>query len=134
MTGTAAACAVGQVWRYNTPQGFENSRLVVGAIATFADQRRIICVSVNDAPQRQPDGTLGRMAIAFLPMSEAAFEATVTSLDTAASVAVNPEFADGFMEWNNDARGLTCFTVPFNGHLDHMIAQQMSAIINPDAA
>lgn len=124
----------GQVWRYSAPDGFEASRISIGAIATFPDQRRIICVSVNDAPQRQPDGSIAAMNIAFLPLSEDAFAATVVALDDEATVSVNPEFADGFLEWNNDERGLTCFTVAFDGWLDKLIARQMAAIVGSDAA
>lgn len=124
----------GQVWRYDTPEGFESSRLAIGAIAFFPDQRRIICVSVNDAPQRHVDGSTSRMAIAFLPLSEAAFTATVTTLEEAPVVAVNVEFTDGFLEWQNDPRGLTCFTVAFDGYLDRLIARQMAAIVGTDAA
>lgn len=134
MVEPSAHYAVGQVWRYRAPEGFENSRIVIGAIATFADQRRIICVCVTDAPQHLADGPPGHMAVAFLPMSEDAFTATVTVPDETSAVPVNPEFADAFVEWNNDPRGLTCFTVPFEGRLDHLIAMQMSAIIGPDAA
>lgn len=124
----------GQVWRYHAPEGFEQSRLVIGAIATFADQRRIVCVSVNEAPQRHPDGSIAAMNIAFLPLSEDAFAATVVALDDEASVGVNTEFADGFTEWNDDERGLTCFTVAFDGWLDRLIARQMAAIVGSDAA
>ncbi len=78
----------GQVWRYSAPDGFEASRISIGAIATFPDQRRIICVSVNDAPQRQPDGSIAAMNIAFLPLSEDAFAATVVALDDEPSAAI----------------------------------------------
>lgn len=124
----------GQVWRYSAPDGFEASRISIGAIATFPDQRRIICVSINDAPQRQPDGSIAAMNIAFLPLSEDAFAATVVALDDEPSAAINPEFADGFTEWNDDERGLTCFTVAFDGWLDKLIARQMAAIVGSDAA
>lgn len=124
----------GQVWRYDAPEGFEASRIAIGAIATFPDQRRIICVSIDDAPQRQPDGTIAAMNIAFLPLSEDAFAATVVALDDEATVGINAEFADGFLEWNNDERGLTCFTVAFDGWLDKLIARQMAAIVGSDAA
>lgn len=131
---TGQELKAGQVWRYHAPEGFEQSRLVIGAIATFADQRRIVCVSVNDAPQRQPDGSVAAINIAFLPLSEDAFTATVVALDDGAPVGVNAEFADGLDEWNNDERGLTCFTVAFDGWLDKLIARQMAAIVGSDAA
>lgn len=124
----------GQVWCYAAPQGFESSRLVIGAIATFSGETRIVCVSVTGAPQRQPDGSLATVAIPFLPISETAFAATVSSLDEAATEAPDAAFADALDEWSGDTRGLTCFTVPFDGFLDKLIARQMAAIVGTDAA
>jgi hypothetical protein len=126
--------ATGQIWRYRAPSGFEDSRIVIGAIATFPDQSRIICVSVTDAPAHTSDGPHDRIAIAFIPLREDAFASTVTTLDAASDATTSPEFADGFYEWNSDPRGLTCFTVPFEGRLDHLIAKQMAAIVGVDAA
>ena len=124
----------GQTWSYRAPEGYEASRLVIGAIATFSGDSRIVCVSVTDAPQRQPDGTLATVAIAFLPMSEAAFAATVTGLDATGAAPLDPGFAEALADWSGDPRGLTCFTVAFDGYLDRLIAHQMAAIVGSDAA
>lgn len=124
----------GQVWSYRTQEGFERSRLVVGAIATFSDDSRIVCLSVTDAPQRQPDGTLVTVTIPFLPLSEAAFAATVFGLDAEADAVLDPGFADALANWSDDERGATCFTVAFDGFLDRLIARQMAAIVGADAA
>ena len=125
----------GQSWSYNAPQGYESSRIVVGAIATFSGNAHIVCVSVTGAPQVQPDGTLVAVSIPFLPMSEEAFADTVeTLMGEHAESALDPAFADALSDWSNDPRGLTCFTVPFDGYLDRLIARQMAAIVGADAA
>lgn len=124
----------GQSWRYNAPVGYEASRLVVGAIATFADDAHIICVSIADAPQVQPDGSIATVSIPFVPMSEAAFAETVEAADAEPVAALDPGFAAALAEWRDDPRGLTCFTVPFDGYLDRLIARQMAAIVGADAA
>lgn len=122
----------GQRWTYRTAEGFEDSRLVVGAIASFDDGQRIVCCSVTDAPRRLACGTAERVTIPFLPLSEAAFRASVLHLDGDAQLP--PEFGPALAEWSADTRGLTEFTVAFDGYLDRMIARQMAAIVGRDAA
>jgi hypothetical protein len=43
-------------------------------------------------------------------------------------------FAEKLEEWSNDPKGLTAFTVPFEGFLDQMIALQMAEIAGLSAA
>ncbi len=126
--------AAGQCWHYHAPQGFEASRIVIGAIASFSDGNRILCCSVSDAPERQPDGSFAPVTIPFLAISEAAFAQSVTACDEADGSELADGFADGLKAWQDDERGLTCFTVPFEGQLDRMIAMQMAAIVGSDAA
>lgn len=126
--------ATRQLWTYRAPQGFESSRLVVGALVTFDGWERIVCCSALDAPRRLPSesGDTGRVVIPFLPMSETAFLRSIVALDGAGEP---PEgFARALDDWQADTRGLTVFTVPFEGDLDRMIARQMAAIIGQSAA
>lgn len=123
----------GQCWRYGAPAGFETSRLVIGAIATFSADAHIVCVSVSGAPQVQPDGSVIAVDIPFLPLSTEAFLATVDALDEAATAELDRGFADALGEWNDDPRGASCFTVAFDGYLDRLIARQMAAIVGADA-
>jgi hypothetical protein len=125
--------AAGQSWTYRAPQGFESSRLLIGAIASFDGQRTILCCAVVHAPRRNADGQLDRMTISFLPMMEEAFRASVVALD--AEAAELPDcFAPKLEEWSRDPRGLTAFTVPFEGFLNQMIALQMAEIAGLSAA
>lgn len=124
--------AAGQSWTYRSPRGFEASRLLIGAIATFDRDRNIICCAAIHAPKRHADGYLEMITIPFLPMSEAAFEASVVSLDGEAEL---PEsFVEKLEAWSSDPKGLTVFTVPFEGYLDQMIAHQMAEIAGLSAA
>lgn len=124
--------AAGQSWTYRAPAGFESSRLLIGAIATFARDRNIVCCAVVHAPRRHADGHLEMVTIPFLPMTDAAFEASVIALDGEADL---PEgFVGKLEEWSNDPKGLTAFTVPFEGFLDQMIAHQMAEIAGQSAA
>jgi len=125
----------GQSWSYAAPEGFEHSRIVIGAIATYDGRSPIICCSVVAAPQRQPDGELVAVTIPFLPLSEDAFARSVIALDAAEHAShVAGGFADALDEWQSDPRGLSCFTVAFDGFLDRLIAHQMAAIVGSDAA
>lgn len=122
----------GQCWTYRAPSGFETSRLVIGAIVTFDGDRSIVCCSVTDAPRRHADGRVESVVIPFLPMTEQAFRASVAAFEGAAEPP--SIFGAKLEEWGNDPRGLTTFTVPFEGYLDRMIAQQMAEIAGQDAA
>lgn len=124
--------ATGQKWTYRAPAGFEGSRVVVGAILSFADRERIICCSVSGAPRRLPCGAIDLVTIPFLPMTERAFHATVAFPDGTGDLPLG--FAGALADWSDDSRGLTTFTVPFEGFLDRMIAMQMAAIIERTAA
>ena len=119
--------AVGQTWTYRTIAGLEDSRIVVGALLAFATGGTIACCTVQGALQQRPDGSLERVTIPFLPMTVAALERTVLALDGEGAVA--PAFATQFTAWHDDERGLSFFTVPFEGSLDRMIALQMAEIV-----
>jgi hypothetical protein len=122
----------GQCWTYRAPHGFESSRLLIGAIATFDGHRNIVCSAVIHAPRRHADGHIEMVTIPFLPMTDAAFHASVVALEGTADL---PEsFAEKLEEWSNDPKGLTAFTVPFEGFLDQMIALQMAEIAGQSAA
>ena len=121
----------GQRWTYRAPVGFEASRLVIGAVVEFGESAQIICAAVSGAPKRMPDGQLEAVVVAFLPFSQAAFAATVVDLD---GVDVVPAaFARELQAWAADGRGLSVFTVPFDGFLDKLIARQMAQIVGPRA-
>ena len=125
--------AAGQRWTYRTPEGFEASRIVVGAMLRFAEHEPVVCFSVVNAPRRLSDGSIDTVTIPFIPMTEAAFHATVTGADGQADEPL-PEFEPAFTEWRDDPRGLSFFTVPFEGFLDRMIALQMAAILEQRSA
>lgn len=124
--------AAGQSWTYRAPAGFEGSRLLIGAIASFDGDRNIVCAAVTDAPRRHADGHLEAMTIPFLPMTDAAFNASVVTLAGTADLPAS--FGEKLEAWRTDPKGLTAFTVPFDGFLDHMIANQMAEIARQSAA
>jgi hypothetical protein len=125
--------AAGQSWTYRAPQGFESSRLLIGAIASFDRHRTIICTAVVHAPRRHADGHLEMMTISFLPMMEEAFRASVVAMDEVAA-EIPDCFAPKLEEWSRDPKGLTAFSVPFEGYLDQMIAHQMAELAGLSAA
>lgn len=124
--------AAGQSWTYRTPKGFEASRLIIGAIVRFPESEPIVCCMVTGAPRRLPDNTVDSVTIPFLPMSEQAFLAS--AITEAGEAGIDDAFRAAFEEWQRDARGLSAFTVPFEGFLDRMIALQMAAIVGEQPA
>lgn len=125
--------AAGQSWTYRAPSGFEESRLLIGAIASFDGHRNIILSAAVHAPRRHADGHIEKVTIPFLPMTDAAFHASVVALD-GIGAELPESFAEKLEEWRSDPRGLTAFTVPFEGFLDQMIAHQMAEIAGRSAA
>lgn len=124
--------AVGQKWTFRTPPGFEHSRITIGAIVTVPNGQRIVCFSVSNAPRQTAHNEILDCMISFIPMAEPAFSATVVGQD--GTGALPPEFANELNDWRDDSRGLTIFTVPFEGCLDEMIAQQAAALLAQPAA
>ena len=120
------AFAAGQRWTYAPPQGFEGSRIVIGAVLNFTGGVRVVCAAVAGAPVMTDDGTQQPATIAFLPFAEEAFAATVIARD---GEDVPPAAFQAEMDaWLADPRGLTMFTVPFDGSLKRLIARQMEKI------
>jgi hypothetical protein len=115
----------GERWTYRAPRGFEASRIIIGAIVSFADHEPIICCAVQGAPRQMPNGKIDSVTIPFLPMSASALTASVTDKDGEGDVP--PSFAAAFETWQDDPRVLSIFTVPFEGRLDSLIARQMAA-------
>jgi hypothetical protein len=121
------AFAAGQKWTYRAPEGCEDSRLVIGALVAFPSGTEIACCAVMGAVQRQPDGSLARVTVPFLPMTLAALAETVVAADGEGEVP--DAFAEQLAAWQEDTRGLSYFTVPFEGSLERMIGLQMAAIV-----
>lgn len=114
--------AAGQRWTYRVPDGFELSRIVVGAILRFEKADNIVCCSIFGAPSDHESTPDEITTIPFLPMTEPAFRASVLALDGLGEVAAG--FAKRFLQWGEDPKGLAAFSVPFGGSLDRMIELQ----------
>lgn len=125
--------ATGQCWRYHSDEpGLDGSRLIVGAVLTFAAGPTLVCCAAVGAIGKRPDGALERITIPFLPMTEAAALASISTSDGIADLPAG--FQAQFEAWRSDLRGLTYFTVPFEGRLDRMIARQMAEMIGADTS
>jgi protocatechuate 3,4-dioxygenase beta subunit len=98
--------------------------LVIGAIVRFEGADDVACVSITAAPQRQSDGQIAAAPIVLLPMTLTAVAGTVTARD--GDGVPMDGFTEAFERWQADERGFGCFTVPFEGRLDVMIARQMT--------
>jgi hypothetical protein len=118
--------APGERWTYDTPEGFDSSRIIIGAVLSFADRERIVCCAVTGAPRRMPDGRIEPVTIPFLPISATALASSVRTRDGEGELP--PGFAGAFEAWQADPRGLSLFTVPFRGRLDELIARQLAGL------
>lgn len=118
----------GQSWTYRAPPELENSRIVIGALLAFDADRKLACCTIRGARQRRPDGSYEQVDIPFVPMTVEALAETVVALD--GNGEVDGDFIRHFEAWNGDGRGLSYFTVPFEGSLDVMIARQMEMLVD----
>ena len=73
--------AAGQQWTFDTPPGFEDARLVIGAVLRFDNREPIVCCSVLRAPRRTPDGHVEPVDIPFIPFAAPALAGSVRSRD-----------------------------------------------------
>jgi len=122
--------AAGQAWAYRSPEGFEHSCIVIGAIVRYEARESIICFCVYNAPRSANSAPDDTVIVPFIPMSESAFAATVTAL-VANDAALPESFADQLHGWSNDERGLAVFTVPFLGFVNQMMTMQVQAAQQP---
>lgn len=111
--------SIGQSWIYNAPKGFEGSRIIIGAILTFAGHEPVICAAVTNAPMKNDEGGLHPLTIPFLPFSKSAFDQTVVSLDGPANLPAS--FNDNYKSWKTDQKGLGFINIPFKGLLRNMV-------------
>jgi hypothetical protein len=123
--------AAGQRWIYRAAPGLETSRITIGAVVTF-NGGRIMCCSVSYAGRALPNGTLERVHIPFLPLSEPALAGTVIAFDGLGELP--DTFAARLQDWSQDPRGMSTFTVPFDGYLDNLINQQVAKLAGGQAA
>ncbi len=111
--------SVGQSWIYEAPRGFENSRIIIGAILTFASHEPVICAAVTSAPMKDQNGEVHPLTIPFLPFSKTAFDQTV--LDLEGTIDVPEDFRENYKSWKRDAKGLGFINIPFKGLLRDMV-------------
>jgi hypothetical protein len=123
--------AAGQRWIYRASLGLETSRLTIGAVVTF-NGGRIMCCSVAYAGRALPNGTIERVHIPFLPLSEPALAGTVLTFDGLGELP--DTFAARLQDWSQDPRGMSTFTVPFDGYLDNLINLQVAKLAGGQAA
>lgn len=111
--------AVGQSWVYEAPRGFEKSRIIIGAILTFATHEPVICTAVTQAPMLDANGNVQPLTIPFLPFSKTAFDQTVVDIDGSAKLP--EDFKSHYTSWKNHQNGLGFIDIPFKGLLRTMV-------------
>lgn len=115
--------AAGQSWKYRAPAGFEESRLVVGAIVRFEKGENIVCCSVNNLPRKVNGGdALETISVPFLPLTESAFRSSISEQDGVGELPNS--FAQRLLMWAEDEKGMVAFKVPFAGSLEQMVELQ----------
>jgi hypothetical protein len=114
--------AAGQSWKYRAPQGYEDSRIVVGAIVHFEKGESVVCCSVHNVPRKVNGSSSETITLPFLPLTESAFRSSISEKDGVGELAGS--FAQRLLTWAEDANGMVAFKVPFSGNLEQMVELQ----------
>jgi hypothetical protein len=103
--------AVGQSWAYAARPGFEQSRIVIGAIEANADVGQVICVTLLDVPLIHAKGEPPQPStIDFVPFARSAIDESVTGAPAAGQVS--PIFAELHGEWKEETEADDYLTIP----------------------
>lgn len=115
----------GQAWLYPTPEGFEDSRIIIGAIEPVQDSEPLICVTISNAPVPQPDGRIAKATIPFMPFTQTALDATILRMDKVSGVA--EEFQAPYEAWCEDPEGKGFFNISFPALLAQLYKEYTGA-------
>lgn len=100
--------SAGQVWRYWTRPGEEESRAIVGKVETLEDGRSIVHVKVTGVRMVDPRAPGGFWpTLSHAPVAEEAFAESVTELTS--DLPDLAEFDDGYRVWLENHGGV--FTI-----------------------
>lgn len=91
----------GQIWKYKTRSGEEDSRFTIFKIETINQEEVIIHISVNKLKISNPGGDPAVVTfIGHLPISKAAFIQSATELERQLEYA--PEVPEGYFHWKDE--------------------------------
>jgi hypothetical protein len=108
---------VGQSWSYETLPGFEDSRIVIGAIENVPEFGEIICIRLTNAPLPLPGGSAPDKAdIPFIPFARDAIDQSVKKME--GMVETDPGFADLHKGWLAETQGEDFMPIPVPMFLD----------------
>lgn len=115
--------AVGQSWAYAALPGFEQSRIVIGAIVANENVGEVICVTLVDVPLIQNQGAAPEPAtIDFVPFARSAIDDSVTG--TPGQAAPSPIFAELHENWMEETEGDDYLTISVPIFLDILMATE----------
>jgi len=77
--GRSEKFSIGQVWRYATREGEEESRVHIGMIEAMANGDVIVHIKITGLHLRAPGGSEGSV-VGHMPLTEQALEKSVTEL------------------------------------------------------
>lgn len=99
----------GQVWTYEAPEGFEDSRIIIGSMDDIPEHGEIVCISVTNAPIPQgASGAVDGSTLPFIPFSREAVVKTVLKME--GNSELHKDFADYYSSWRSETGGKDYFT------------------------
>lgn len=99
-TSSSVPFAAGQVRKYQTRPGEENSRIIICRVEPDAKLGTIVHIQVNGLrmKNKHAPGGFGDV-VGHMPYDQASLRKTVTSLES--SGAKLPQFEDGYRQWRS---------------------------------
>ena len=111
----------GQSWSYETPPGYEDSRIVIGAIEEVEGVGEIICIRLTNAPLPSPGSSGAQKGdIGFIPFTREAIDKSVKKME--GKVEVGDDFEAIKADWLADTKGEDYMPIPVPLFLDMLAA------------
>ncbi len=113
---------VGQSWSYKTLPGFENSRILIGAIEKeIPEIGEVICITLTNAPLPNPGSSSpDKATIPFIPFARDAIDQSVIKLD--GDEKLPDHFEDLRTDWKSETDGEDFLPVSVPVFLDMLVS------------
>lgn len=112
----------GQSWTWVSPEGFEQSRVVIGAIEQTAGGGEVVCVAITGLPVPAAQGEVQLTTISFVPFTREAIDASLK--ENEGEQPVPDAFTPALEQWRANPEGPLAVPVPLPNFLAEVYRSQ----------
>ncbi len=112
----------GQIWTYETMEGFEDSRIIIGSLDDVPNVGEVVCISVINAPiPKNSSGAIDGTTMPFLPFSREVITSSILKLD--GTMDIHKDFETYYYNWLRDTKGEDFITQSVSSFLELLYQQ-----------